>query len=139
MIPSEKAAINYSYKVKSQTDFVTSLYVLNKTHCLVPDRHTKRKPSSLGMDFTVAYSERYGLFAIYKKLQAISFGLHIVFNIFLLQSARYHGRSRMDYSWDEAVSNLCHGANVYRFVTIDTGVMGNISNNASKCATVGRG
>lgn len=42
----------------------------------------------------------------------------------------------MDYSWDEAVSNLCHGANVYRFVTIDTGVVGNTSNNASKCATV---
>lgn len=42
----------------------------------------------------------------------------------------------MDYSWDEAVSNLCHGANVYRFVTIDTGDVGNISKNASKCTTV---
>ena len=45
----------------------------------------------------------------------------------------------MDYSWDEAVSNLCHGANVYRFITIDTGVVGNTSSNASKCATVARG
>jgi len=42
----------------------------------------------------------------------------------------------MDYSWDEAVSNLCHGANVYRFVTIDTGDVGNVSNNASKCTAV---
>ena len=45
----------------------------------------------------------------------------------------------MDYSWDEAVSNLCHGANVYRFITIDTGVVGNTSSNASKCATVAGG
>lgn len=52
-------------------------------------------------------------------------------------SARYHGRSRMDYSWDEAVSNLCHGANVYRFVTIDTGVVGNTSNNATSRNSTG--
>lgn len=52
-------------------------------------------------------------------------------------SPRYHGRSRMDYSWDEAVSNLCHGASVYRFVTIDTGVVGNTSNNATSRNSTG--
>ncbi|XP_020603889.1 uncharacterized protein LOC110042850 [Orbicella faveolata] len=46
-------------------------------------------------------------------------------------SARYHGKFRMDYSWDEAVSNLCHGANVYRFVPTDTDDVGNTSSNAT--------
>lgn len=42
----------------------------------------------------------------------------------------------MDYFWDEVVSNLCYGVNVYCFVIIDIGVVGNISNNVSKCVMV---
>ncbi|XP_078355227.1 uncharacterized protein LOC144639816 [Oculina patagonica] len=46
-------------------------------------------------------------------------------------NTRNHGKSRTDSSWDEVVSSLCHGANVYRFITIDSGEEGNASKNAT--------
>lgn len=41
------------------------------------------------------------------------------------------GKSRTDNSWDDAVSSLCHGANVYRFLTEDISEEENASSNAT--------
>lgn len=40
-----------------------------------------------------------------------------------------HVKPRTDYTWDEAVSSLCHGANVYRFIPGETVEEGGSSRN----------
>ena len=49
------------------------------------------------------------------------------------QNSPNGGKPRTDYSWDDAVSSLCYGANVYRFLNEEPIEEENASTNGSKC------
>ena len=70
-------------------------------------------------------------FSGYMRIEKINIDSCLLFCVY--QNSLNRGKSRTDNSWDDAVSSLCHGANVYRFLTEDISEEENASSNASKC------